>query len=206
VRILNAFAGIGGNRKLWDGEKHDIVAVESEPEIARAYRSFFPGDTLVEADAFDFIENNFGEFDFIWASPPCPTHSSIRKAGAKNGQYSPKMPDSRLYSLVEFLREFFDGHYAVENVAKTWYDPWIKPQKSGRHYFWSDFAVPDHDSDQSIERGTVSDWQDHLGFDLGGFDLDEKKVLRNCVEPELGLKIFDAAGVKQQSLSEVMSK
>ncbi len=202
MKILNAFAGIGGNRKLWDGEKHDIVAVESNPKTAEAYQTFNPKDTVIQANAFDFIEQNFDEFDFIWASPPCPTHSDIRRCGAKRGQYNPKMPDSRLYSLVEFLREFFGGDYAVENVANTWFDPWIRPQKSGRHYFWSNFEVPGHDSDQNISNGNVSEWQNKLGFDLSGFDLDKKKVLRNCVEPQLGLKVLQANNVRQQRLPE----
>lgn len=33
MKILNLYAGIGGNRKLW-GNEHDITAVELRPEIA----------------------------------------------------------------------------------------------------------------------------------------------------------------------------
>jgi hypothetical protein len=32
LKILNLFAGIGGNRSLW-GNKHEITAVEFDPDI-----------------------------------------------------------------------------------------------------------------------------------------------------------------------------
>lgn len=34
MKILNLYAGIGGNRKLW-GDNHDITAVELVPEVAK---------------------------------------------------------------------------------------------------------------------------------------------------------------------------
>ena len=40
MKILNLYAGIGGNRKLW-GNEHEITAVEINPKIAEAYKTFF---------------------------------------------------------------------------------------------------------------------------------------------------------------------
>ena len=34
MKILNLYAGIGGNRKLW-GDGHDITAVQLVPEIGK---------------------------------------------------------------------------------------------------------------------------------------------------------------------------
>jgi len=42
VKILNLYAGIGGNRKLW-GDEHEIVSVDNNPEILSVYESFYPG-------------------------------------------------------------------------------------------------------------------------------------------------------------------
>lgn len=36
MNILNLYAGIGGNRKLW-GNNHNITAVEINPDIAEIY-------------------------------------------------------------------------------------------------------------------------------------------------------------------------
>ena len=43
MKILNLYAGIGGNRKLW-GDEHEVVAVENNEEIAEAYKTFYPKD------------------------------------------------------------------------------------------------------------------------------------------------------------------
>lgn len=39
MKILNLYAGIGGNRKFW-GDEHEITAVEAVPEIAEIYQDF----------------------------------------------------------------------------------------------------------------------------------------------------------------------
>jgi len=76
MRILNLYAGIGGNRKLWPiTEADEVVAVELNPEVAAIYQSFFPADKVVVADAHQYLLEHYKEFDFIWSSPPCQTHS-----------------------------------------------------------------------------------------------------------------------------------
>lgn len=69
MKILNLYAGIGGNRKLW-GDEHEITAVEYKPEIAKIYQDFFPNDKMVVGDAHQYLLGHFNEFDFIWSSPP----------------------------------------------------------------------------------------------------------------------------------------
>lgn len=44
MKILNLYAGIGGNRKLWSDE-HEITAVEYKQDIADVYKQLFPNDT-----------------------------------------------------------------------------------------------------------------------------------------------------------------
>lgn len=70
MKILNLYAGIGGNRKLW-GDDYEITAVEFDPEIARAYQDRYPNDTVIVGDAKQYLLDHYKEFDFIWASPPC---------------------------------------------------------------------------------------------------------------------------------------
>ena len=77
MRVLNAYCGIGGNRKLWpDG--HDITAVEYNENIAKIYQDFFPNDKVIVGDAHQYLLEHYKEYDFIWSSPPCPTHSSMQ--------------------------------------------------------------------------------------------------------------------------------
>ena len=84
MKILNLYAGIGGNRKLWtpNGDEHSITAVEYKPEIAAKYKEFFPNDTVVVVDAHQYLIDHYYEFDFIWSSPPCPTHTRMNVANS----------------------------------------------------------------------------------------------------------------------------
>src|SRR3990167_3845679 len=113
MKILNLYAGIGGNRKLW-GDSHEITAVEYKPEIAKIYSDFFPNDTMVVGDAHQYLLDHFKEFDFIWSSPPCPSHSRSSTSLAGWGVY--RYPDMKLYEEIIFLKHFFKGLWIVENV------------------------------------------------------------------------------------------
>ena len=73
MKILNLYACLGGNRYKW-GDDHEITAVELDPECARLYKQRFPNDTVIVADAHQFLKDHFREYDFIWTSPPCPSH------------------------------------------------------------------------------------------------------------------------------------
>lgn len=208
MKILNLYAGIGGNRKNWDGEKHDITAVEKNSEIARVYQDKFPRDEVVIGDAHEYLRKNFQEFDFIWSSPPCPTHSSIRKAGAKNGQYEVKYPDMKLWQEILLLEKYFEGDWVVENV-KPFYDKeveWelVEPKETANHYYWSNFEIPEVDPGEArINNGNVKHWQEHYGFDLSDYSfesVEKRKVLRNCIHPKVGEAILKTRNTKQMKL------
>ena len=206
MKILNLYAGIGGNRKLW-GDEHEITAVENVPEIANIYQDFFPNDKVVIADAHQYLLEHFNEFDFIWSSPPCPSHSRIRKYTAvARGQNKPIYPDMQLYEEILFLQGYFKGKYVVENVI-SWYEPLIKPIKLGRHFFWTNFPITDIRFSGRNHLDKQADLQKVKGFDISKYKIGirKDKILRNCVEPEVGLHIFqEAFGVSsnQQSVAQ----
>jgi len=215
MKILNLYAGIGGNRKYWDGEKHNITAVEWDADKTEVYRDYFPEDRVIEEDAHKFLKENYQKFDFIWSSPPCPTHSKIRnEASVGRGQNKPVYPDMKLYQEVIFMRRVkrtdgphsFDGNYVIENVEPD-YKPLIKPQKSQRHFFWSNFTVPTTNiKADNINTGTVEELEEHHGYDLSTYDISYKKrekMLRNCVHPKIGKAILEAKNRKQSTLNEV---
>ena len=58
MKILNLYAGIGGNRKLWSDE-HQITAVENNDKIAKTYKKYFPNDTVVVSDAHQYLLHNY---------------------------------------------------------------------------------------------------------------------------------------------------
>lgn len=188
LKILNLYAGIGGNRKFW-GNEHEITAIEFNPKIAKIYQEFFPNDIVIVTDAHKYLLDHFQEFDFIWSSPPCPTHSRINNfAMGKNNPY--QFPDMKLYEEIVFLRKFFKGKYCIENVI-SYYDPLIPPLTIADHYFWTNFLVPDIQTEGRDHHSGVENLQKRKGFDLSKFKgIDKIKTLRNCVEPEVGKHIL----------------
>ena len=203
TKVLNLYAGIGGNRKLWTDV--DVTAVEWDEEKAQVYRDNFPSDTMVVADAHEYLKEHYHEFDFIWTSPPCPTHSDLRmRRAGPNRQNDPVFPDMQLYEEILFLKHYFNGDYAVENV-NSYYKPLVTPQEVGRHYIWSNYHIPQKKArSMDIHTATVQEYEDRYGFEVSDYDIkaDKKlKMMRNCVEPELGRHIFAARG-KQTTLIE----
>ena len=196
MKILNLYAGIGGNRKLW-GEEHEVTAVELNPEIAKIYKDFFPNDKVIVADAHEFLLKHYEDFDFIWSSPPCPTHSKIRKVFTnQNGAI---FPDMKLYEEILLLQGYFKGKWVVENVI-SWYDPLIKPYIYKEHYYWSNFIIL---GEKTAFRGHFAlneELQRIKGFDLSKYNIDKNKALRNCVEPEAGLAILNMAFKEKQEV------
>lgn len=193
MRVLNLYAGIGGNRKLW--KDVCVTAVEKEKSIAKIYSSFFPNDKVIIGDAHKYLLQHYDEFDFVWSSPPCPSHSKMRLIGTKRNQYDAIYPDMQLYQEIIFLSSYCKGKYVVENVF-PFYEPLIRPRKIvGRHCFWSNFNIGFFDTTPlNIKESNVKDLQKMHGFDLSPFDVDDKlKILRNCVAPETGLYILNCA-------------
>ncbi len=204
MRILNLYSGIGGNRKLW-GYDHEITAIEYEPKIAEAYQRIFPKDRVIVTDAHQYLLGHYHEFDFIWSSPPCQSHTTMNKANSlspykdnskqiKNGGgIKVRYPDMTLYQEIILLTHHFKGKWCVENVV-AYYEPLIKPQVFGNHWFWTNILMPDL---LTSKRGmgnneSIKGHLERKGFtDVQLKGLDKRLVLRNCVEPEVGRHILD---------------
>ena len=125
MKVLNLYAGVGGNRLLW----HDVevTAVENNSEIAVVYQDLFPNDNVVVGDAHKYLLENYDNFDFIWSSPPCQSHSQIRfnigfKAERKYEKVKAVYADMKLYEEIILLRNWFDGKWIIENTI-PYYEP-----------------------------------------------------------------------------------
>lgn len=180
MKILNLYAGIGGNRKLW-GDEHEITAVELCPVTALKYKLEYPKDILVVGDAHQYLLDHYKEFDFIWSSPPCPSHSMTNHF--LNAQGVIRYPDMMLWQEIIFLKHFFKGKYCVENV-KSYYDPMFNPKAIGRHYLWSNFTI-----------STIEQPKKDIGRMNGNRQTASKKTKqeRNMVNYRLGQHVLDCA-------------
>lgn len=201
IKVLNLYAGVGGNRWLWPGNMR-VTAVELNPQVAAEYKRNFPLDHLVIGDAHKYLLKHYKEFDIIWTSPPCQSHTKMNFT-FKNKRYA----DFSLYQEIVFLSSFFAGHYVVENV-RPYYKPLVPAQFDiCRHLFWTnvpqfaDVVLPDFPDQykgrnqglMKMPRQAVCDW---LGILPGikNIYLSCKcsvQSYRNCVHPLLGQSIMN---------------
>lgn len=188
MKILNLYAGLGGNRKLW-GDEHQVTAVEYDPAIAAIYSDLYPTDNMIVGDAHQYLLENYDKYDFIWSSPPCQSHSSFRfNINVRFRGTKAVYPDMKLYQEIILLSTHYKGKYVVENV-KPYYDPLIKPTAVlQRHLFWSNFDILNKEFNKTMIRSAqIPDLQKLHGIDLSNYKISNKRqLLRNCVLPELG--------------------
>jgi DNA (cytosine-5)-methyltransferase 1 len=199
IKILNLYAGLGGNRLKW--HSHQITAVESDKKIAAVYANLFPYDTVLVTDAHDYLLQNHADFDFIWSSPPCQSHSRMIRSGQHR---KPTYPDLRLYEQILFLKNSKDvRNWVVENVI-PWYTPLVEPAaRIGRHLFWSNLdltSVQDKKSPPGFikrqnqqAKAQLEEW---LGFPslpniYYNGNHDPTQILRNCIHPDIGREILN---------------
>lgn len=205
MKILNLYACLGGNRYKWDevaqqaGIKIEVTAVELDSELARLYQDRFPNDKVIVTDAHQYLLDHYKEFDFIWTSPPCPSHSRANFWGSKTVDSRKKVyPDMNLYQEVIFLKNWYEGLFVVENVI-PYYEPLIKAQQRGRHLYWSNFNLPQTLSERKVQIGAgenevkkLCEFHDYDFFKYKG-EQRRDKIARNLVDYEAGKTILQTA-------------
>ena len=202
MKILNLYACLGGNRYKWNEVKEDIevTAVEWDEELAKLYQERFPNDKVVVADAHQYLLDHYKEFDFIWSSPPCPSHSRARYWNSSNydTKTKPIYPDMKLYQEILFLQHYYKGKYVVENVI-PYYEPLITAKKRGRHLYWTNFNLPNDLNDRRFKISqTKNELQELCKFhniDLTNYNgaQSKAKIGRNLVDYEAGKTILETA-------------
>lgn len=210
MKILNLYACLGGNRYKWDEVTDiEVTAVELDPECARLYQERFPNDKVIVADAHEYLLDHYKEFDFIWSSPPCPTHSRARYwAIGANGK-SPTYPNLNLYGEILLLDYHFKGKYVVENVI-PYYEPMLNPKKRGRHLYWTNFNLPNNLNDRRFsisqtknELNALSEFHNYNFTKYKG-NQSKVKIGRNLVDYEAGKTILEIAVgiVRKQNVNQ----
>jgi len=203
MKVLNLYACLGGNRYKWDevaeqaGIEIEVTAVELDPEAARLYQERFPNDIVIVADAHQYLLDHYKEFDFIWSSPPCPTHSRIQHSMKTTRKMA--YPDMKLYQEIIFLNTFYTGKYVIENVI-PYYEPLIPAQQRNRHLYWANFILPTvvserKNPDLSRAKNKVKVFSEFHDYDFTKYngEQDRVKMCRNLVDYEAGRTIFETA-------------
>jgi len=205
MKILNLYACLGGNRYKW-GNEHEITAVEWDPELARLYQERFPNDKVIVDDAHQYLLDHYKEFDFIWSSPPCPSHSRINISQYTRENWKPKYPDMALYQEIIFLEYYYKGKYCIENVI-PFYDMLIPGKKRNRHLYWTNFNLPNilskrKNPDLSRTKNLVDALSKFHDYNFRKYKGKQsiQKVARNLVDYEAGKTILDTVlGIRHKN-------
>lgn len=221
-KILNLYACLGGNRFKWDevakeaGIEIEVTAVELDPELAKLYQERFPNDIVIVSDAHQYLLDHYKEFDNVWTSPPCPSHSRPRFWNSSNYETTTEAiyPDMKLYEEILFLKHYFKGKYVVENVI-PFYEPLIPAIKRGRHLYWTNFNLPNSLKEREYRisgnkknplTNELKKLCDFHEIDLSDYSGEQSnlKIARNLVDFEAGKTILETALgiVKKQNVKQ----
>jgi DNA (cytosine-5)-methyltransferase 1 len=204
MKVLNLYACLGGNRYKWDevankaGIEIEVTAVEWDEELARLYQERFPNDIVIVSDAHQYLLDHHKEFDFIWSSPPCQSHSRTNFF-TQHIRKKQVYPNMELYEEVIFLKHFSECKYVIENVI-PYYTPLIPATLIGRHFFWSNFVIP-----------IIDVKKNDIGTMMQKYSKTEKHAAkkklsdRQAVDSDLGKHIFETALgiIKKKDVNQV---
>ena len=106
AKLLDLFCGAGGAAKGYQDAGFSVVGVDNAPQPR------YIGDDFVQADAFEFLANNWWKFDAIHASPPCQRYSLMTRC---RPGVAADHPD-HVARLAAWL-DYYAKPYVIENVV-----------------------------------------------------------------------------------------
>lgn len=115
MRILDLFAGLGGERRrgFIEARGHEYVTLDIIPEF----------NCTITEDIFKVKADELGKFDFIWASPPCEAFS-VASIGhhwfGNNDHHSPKTEEARIamelvIRTISLIKDISPFAFLIEN-------------------------------------------------------------------------------------------
>jgi DNA (cytosine-5)-methyltransferase 1 len=108
AKLLDLFCGAGGAAYGYQQAGFSVVGVDHRPQPG------YVGDEFVQADAFEFLAQNWWKFDAIHASPPCQRYSPMTRCRpGLHEQYPDHIPRLRAWL------DYYAKPYVIENVPRA---------------------------------------------------------------------------------------
>ena len=139
MRVLNLYAGVGGNRLHWTGA--DVTAVELDPAIAEIYSHHFPKDEMIIGDAHEYLRDYVDDgWDLMIAHPPCTyfANSGVCWLHTEEGRWE-KLDEAAVFFntlldssiLLICVENPIPHKYAIERIGGRKYTQLIQPYMFG---------------------------------------------------------------------------
>ena len=221
IKLLNLFSGIGGNTYTLNRDRFEVTHIEHNVEVAEECELQNPQDIVIMDDAWEYV-HDYDKYDYLWASPPCQTHTGLNNA--LHGQGRRRLPDFRLYALITYLKHFVKTPWVVENVKPYYQDlAMIRPTAVlSRHWYWSNYnligerykqnpfnvtnARPKKDGKRMTSKEHRDKLQEYLGITLTKLRYIDGKnpsqILSNCVHPDEGKYLIEQAFTRVKGWEE----
>ncbi|MHA1887546.1 MAG: DNA cytosine methyltransferase [Promethearchaeota archaeon] len=139
MKILDLYAGLGGTAKGIQKAlaefaiDYEYFAVDNNHNICIAHKQNNPSSQIICDNALNWLKY-INKFDFIWASPPCQSHSKLQYI------HKNRLIDWSLWHIIDVLRRK-NIPYVVENVLVYYNEPFEHTLMVGRHCFWSNIKL-----------------------------------------------------------------
>lgn len=110
-KALDLFCCAGGTAKGLQRAGFHVTGIDIRPQPR------YCGDVFIQTDAVKFTlrwPRQFGDFDFVWASPPCQRFSDLAKRNRNADEY-PNLIEPIQLKLRNWAT-YAGGPYVIENV------------------------------------------------------------------------------------------
>ena len=104
MKLLDLFCGAGGASMGYYKAGFEVVGVDINPQPNYPFEFY-------QADALEFLQEHWNEFDVIHASPPCQAYSRAGIQWRKSGKEYPDLVDKTRELLIKTNKP-----YIIENV------------------------------------------------------------------------------------------
>jgi DNA (cytosine-5)-methyltransferase 1 len=112
LRYFSYFGGAGGAcAGAQDAGLEVVGTVEIDPEIAAIHKANFPNADCRVANVLDIDPSTLPDFDFFWASPPCPSFSTAKQDGGET-----ELDIALAQSVASVIQYKRPRYFALENV------------------------------------------------------------------------------------------
>jgi len=165
----------------------EYVAVDNDRKVLQVHSLLNPHSKTVLEDAWLISDDRLLQYDFVWASPPCESHSVL----CWKRKDKPK-PDMRLWWLIRRLRKL-KVPFIVENV-RPYYGTILKPTaKAGRHLLWSNLSLKSVQLNSNVTFYDIHNRRDALveyhGLPGWVARVATRDMLRDMMHPQLSYKL-----------------